>query len=101
MNKSASSLKQFPVSNYRSIFPQYSLLNVPGYLVGYVSHRKPDAAAESCPSVAPVIATPEEEGQDEGPKVAYLPGLSWNDISTLLEQKLSPDAFSTKLRYSS
>ncbi|KAG5268513.1 hypothetical protein AALO_G00213400 [Alosa alosa] len=61
-----------------------------GYLVGYVSHRKPDVASAACPTV------PTEEGQDEGLEVAPLPRMNWNDITNLLEQKLSPSAFSTK-----
>lgn len=75
----------------------WSLLNVLGYLIGYVSHRKPAVVPEPC---AKGQAATLEEGQDEGSNVLPPPTLDWRTITDLLEKKLSPEVFSKKLRYS-
>ncbi|XP_069552525.1 transferrin receptor 1b [Brachyistius frenatus] len=73
------------------------LIFVIGYLVGYVSHRKPRVSLVSCGAttqgtegtetpVAPVAPVPEEFHMD------------WKDISQILKQKLTSQAFELALR---
>lgn len=70
------------------------LVFILGYLIGYVSHRKPAVVPEPCSKGQ---ATTLEEGQDEGSYVLPPPTLDWHTITDLLERKLSPEVFSNKL----
>lgn len=73
---------------------------LPGYLVGFISHRKhqdepvncstdleKDEKVESNPTVSPAVAPAAQDQMD------------WKDVTQLLEQKLTSQAFDKTLRY--
>ncbi|CAB1349848.1 unnamed protein product, partial [Coregonus sp. 'balchen'] len=80
-----------PQQNYRNVC--YLALGtlfifIIGYLIGYVSHRSPRQE--------PIICDSEQEvGVAEEAVVES--SLSWNDITSLLAQRLTPDAFNSRL----
>ncbi|XP_042164489.1 transferrin receptor protein 1 [Oncorhynchus tshawytscha] len=59
-----------------------------GYLIGYVSHHSPRKEPITCDSEQEVGVA--EEAVVES-------SLSWNDITSLLAQRLTPDAFNSRL----
>ncbi|XP_076617818.1 transferrin receptor 1b [Chaetodon auriga] len=71
------------------------LIFVTGYLIGYVSHSKPQAEQPSCATELETENQPERT-----PVVASAPEvqLDWKDITQLLKQKLSSQAFDKTLR---
>ncbi|KAL2085254.1 hypothetical protein ACEWY4_018574 [Coilia grayii] len=96
--------RQTPLRTYKNICYLALgtlLIFILGYLVGYVSHHKPDptsaAAVGEKTSILPTSAGTTEGSQDEGPYVPPLPSLSWDNITSLLEQKLLPGAFKSKI----
>ncbi|XP_041817585.1 transferrin receptor 1b [Chelmon rostratus] len=72
------------------------LIFVTGYLIGYVSHRKPQAEQLNCGTEL------ETEGELEGTPAVVAPApevqLDWKDITQLLKQKLTSQAFDKTLR---
>ncbi|KAL6462691.1 hypothetical protein MHYP_G00291130 [Metynnis hypsauchen] len=75
------------------------LILLSGYLIGYVTHRKPEASR--LPETGPAACTTSqpEESMDEGDTVvAPNPSLDWSDIIRMLREKLSPGAFVDLLR---
>ncbi|XP_018534822.1 transferrin receptor 1b [Lates calcarifer] len=70
------------------------LIFVTGYLVGYVSHRKPQ--------VEPVNPVSENENRLQATPTDYAPSpeiqLDWKDVTQLLSQKLTSKAFEKTLR---
>ncbi|XP_070842116.1 transferrin receptor 1b [Chaetodon trifascialis] len=71
------------------------LIFVTGYMIGYVSHRKPQAERPNC---APELQT--ENQLESTPAVAPAAELQldWKDITQLLKQKLTSQAFDKTLR---
>ncbi|XP_070784193.1 transferrin receptor 1b [Enoplosus armatus] len=72
------------------------LIFVTGYLVGFISHRKPRVEPVNCGTELEV------ENQLGGTPVVVVPapevGLDWKDITQLLTQKLTSQAFEKTLR---
>lgn len=67
-----------------------------GYLIGYVTHRKPDAGKLSGTEGVPCTSVQPEKGKDEGEIVVPEPTLDWSDITSMLQQQL-PSDFPQKL----
>ncbi|XP_076868264.1 transferrin receptor 1b [Brachyhypopomus gauderio] len=73
------------------------LIFVTGYLVGYVSHRKPIPSHES--EAVTCLPTPVEQSKDEGVVVQKPePTLDWSDITGMLRSQLLPINFVETLR---
>ncbi|KAF0028470.1 hypothetical protein F2P81_019557 [Scophthalmus maximus] len=73
------------------------LVLVTGYLVGYVSHRKAEPVNASLETENPPPPPPEATFRPFAPPAPELP-LSWMDITQLLTQKLTRQAFDETLR---
>ncbi|CAL8295029.1 unnamed protein product [Lota lota] len=68
------------------------LIFIIGYLIGYVSHRKPEQLPISCPTAGAVRPSVEN-----GPAEAPEPSLDWSDITRLLSEKLSAQTLTKAL----
>ncbi len=70
----------------------------PGYMIGYISHRKPQVQPVNCgtelTTEIPLKTTPAFVVAS-----APEPQLEWKDITQLLDQKLTSQAFDRTLRY--
>ncbi|XP_036414252.1 transferrin receptor 1b [Colossoma macropomum] len=95
-------LPQRPLRPYRNVC--YGALVVlliflAGYLIGYVTHRKPEASklAETGPGAC---TTDQPDGnQEEGViAVAPEPSLDWSDLTSMLQRSLLSSAFDNQLR---
>ncbi|KAL7840639.1 hypothetical protein AOLI_G00259620 [Acnodon oligacanthus] len=98
----ASTYTQRPQRPYRNLC--YGALVVllvflSGYLIGYVTHRKPEAS--KLPETGPAACRMDqpEESKDEGnTAVGPEPSLHWSDITSMLRQSLSSRDFDELLR---
>ncbi|XP_017574731.2 transferrin receptor 1b isoform X2 [Pygocentrus nattereri] len=99
----ASTYTQRPQRRYRTLC--YGALLIlfiflSGYLIGYVTHRKPEASKlpETGPAACTTAGQPEESKDEGDAAVDPEPSLDWSDITSMLRQKLSSSAFDDLLR---
>lgn len=88
---SCPSLRQCDFSLRSFAALHLKLLLLTGYLIGYLVHRKKDLAPTCEASVETYI---EPFDQETGPA----PLMDWDDVKTLLAQKLSAAKFEPVLR---
>uniref|UniRef100_A0A8C9SYU0 Transferrin receptor protein 1 n=1 Tax=Scleropages formosus TaxID=113540 RepID=A0A8C9SYU0_SCLFO len=69
------------------------LIFVIGYLIGYLAHHKQDKDAAIC---APAFAGSDDN--EEPVQEEFEPTLDWEDLKTLLKNKLIPDRFEASFR---
>ncbi|KAI3354879.1 hypothetical protein L3Q82_004677 [Scortum barcoo] len=76
------------------------LIFVIGYLVGFISHRKPQAPKDNCLMLPKMEDQQEETPAVAAPAPAPAPAaqLDWKDITELLSQKLTSQACERTLR---
>lgn len=63
-------------------------LFLPGYLIGYLIHQKKDAVAPACPSYSAI-----EKEYAPPPETGAAPLMDWDNVKTLLAQKVSAAKF--------
>lgn len=82
-------------------FCHVCILGPPGYLIGYVSHHKPDVELLNCEDGAKLETKNQTESTptDVAPVPEAEVQLYWKDITQLLKQKLTSEAFSKTLQY--
>lgn len=69
-----------------------------GYLIGYMTHRKPDASKLPGSEGVPCTSVQTEDCKDEGQIVVPPePTLDWSDITSMLQRQLSSEGFVQKL----
>lgn len=69
-----------------------------GYMVGYLCHRKPREVAKCEPNI---VYTENKDAADSAAFISHESEmqLNWGDITKLLKQKLTSQAFTKTLRY--
>lgn len=77
------------------------IVSPPGYLIGYVSHRKPQTTTPTlnCDAGVELEAEKQQEGSQAVVAPVSDPQLDWKDITKLLKQKLTSQAFEKVLKY--
>lgn len=76
------------------------LIFVTGYLIGYVSHRKPQTTTPTlnCDAGVELEAEKQQDGSQAVVAPVSDPQLDWKDITKLLKQKLTSQAFEKVLK---
>lgn len=101
-------VRYFGLSKVKKLLSLHTILNQfyclcivssPGYLIGYVSHRKPQTTTLNCDAGVELEAQNQQDATQAVVAPVSDPQLNWKDVTKLLKQKLTSQGFEKILRY--